>query len=184
MDHGNNHLRMTMDGHDQGAIDAKPDGQFLHDWFEANGIGRSVAFAMVKIVQSRGIEPERQRQANATKASVFLSGQFLAAMDALAAEHKNGMSVSQLEAKYTTAIATTPAAAVAQQPIDNDPLEPALLMQRLKAAKLAIETGLPLRRSEIEWVMGGSVTSMHVRESRLIVSKHGPQSWSLAAPES
>ena len=172
-----------MDDHDQGAIDAKPDGQFLHDWFEANGIGRSVAFAMVKIVQSRGIEPERQRQANATKASVFLSGQFLAAMDALAAEHKNGMSVSQLEAKYTTAIATTPAAAVAQQPLDSDALDPALLMRRLKAAKLAIETGLPLTRKEVSWIVGFDDPT-RLTPTRIRVGRTSLRKWTLLAPTS
>jgi hypothetical protein len=184
MDHGKNHLCAAMEDADQGAIEAKPDGQFLHDWYEAHGIGRSVAFAMVKIVQSRGKEPERQRQSGATKPSVFLSGQFLAAMDALAMEHKSGMSVSQLQAKYATAIATTAPTAAVQQLHEDEPLfEPSQLMKRLEAAKLAIDTGLPLRKAEIEWIMGGTVQSVHVRGSLLKASRHGMFSWTLMGPE-
>jgi len=172
----------------QVAIDAEVNGQLLNEWFEANGLGRSIAFGLVSIVQMRGLEPERQRLPGASKPSVFLTGDFLRAMDALAAEHKAGASLALLKRKYTTAIATklattTQAALDVAAPAEDDarPFQPDQLMRRLQATKMAIETGLPLRRAEIEWLLGGSVTSMHVRESRLIVSKHGPQSWSLAA---
>lgn len=175
-----------MTDHAQGAIDAIPDGFFLADWCDAKNIGRTAGFALLKILRAKGLEPEMVRRKGVSKASPFLSGAVLEAIEALAAEHQRGVSLSQLEAKYSTAITHTPPppppAAPAIDPDEHEPVDEAELLKRLKAADLAIATGLPLSRAELRWILGRSPTSKWATTARIVIEQRSPQTWALRAP--
>jgi hypothetical protein len=171
--------------HDQGAIDATPDGITLADWLSAKNIGRTAGFALLKIAKGRGFEPVMLRRAGVSKASPFLSGRVLEAMDALAAEHQGGQSIKTLEAKYSTAITHTPAPPPPEPLADVDDganIDGALLLKRLKAAELAIATGVPLSRNEITWIIGRSPSSQSAAAARIVIEQRSARSWTLRAP--
>ena len=163
-----------------------PDGVFLADWLEAKNIGRTAGFALLKILRAKGLEPEMLRRKGVSKASPFLSGSVLEAIEALAAEHQSGVSLSQLEAKYSTAIThTPPSPPLAAPAIDGDEHEPvdgAELLRRLKAADLAIATGLPLTRAELAWILGRSPTSQGASTARVAIEQRSTRTWTLRAP--
>jgi hypothetical protein len=151
--------------HDQGAIDATPDGITLTDWLSAKNIGRTAGFALLKIAKGRGFEPVMLRRAGVSKASPFLSGRVLEAMDALAAEHQGGQSIKTLEAKYSGE-----AMAIARrQTVKVDQAESAMALVAAMAAKLtppadplqqarrlkeAADLGLWLSNAEMAEVIG------------------------------
>jgi hypothetical protein len=171
--------------HDQGAIDARPDGITLTDWLSAKNIGRTAGFALLKIAKGRGFEPVMLRRAGVSKASPFLSGRVLEAMDALAAEHQGGQSIKTLEAKYSTAITHTPAPPPPEPLADVDDganIDGALLLKRLKAAELAIATGVPLNRNELTWIIGRSPSSQSAAAARIVIEQRTARSWALRAP--
>lgn len=176
-----------MDDHQ--AIDASPDGMFLAQWCELHRVGRSVGFGLLRCVQSLNITVERARPQGSTKPAAFLSGAALKAMDTLVSEFKAGASLPSIEAKYSASIVPSASAdhaaaivATADDPEPSSDFDPASLLQRLEAAKLAIQTGMPLRANEAAWILGGSCNSAHVRKARLRVMMHAHGSYSICAP--
>jgi hypothetical protein len=178
--------RTDVADHHQGAVDALPDGVFLADWLSAKGIGRTAGFALLKIAKGKGFEPSMLRRAGVSKPSPFLSGHTLEAMDALAAEHQSGQSISTLEAKYSTAITHTPVAPPPAPLADvedaNVNIDDGALLRRLKAADLAIATGLPLSRAEISWILGRAPNSQAATNARIVIEQRTARSWALRAP--
>lgn len=171
-------------------IDATPDGIPLAQWAAENSVGRTASFAFLRIIKTRGLEPERIRQAGVSKPSPFLSGRVLEVMNMLLQEFKAGRSIASLEAEHgTTAdepqspkILAAAAAAAAPELLDEH-LDVDRLFQRLRAAELAIATGLPLSKTEISWILGASPTTEYATTAPVRVEKRSARGWALLPPK-
>jgi hypothetical protein len=193
-------------------IDAMPDGILLSEWAAENSVGRTASFAFVRILKARGLEPERVRQAGVSKPSPFLSGRVLEAINLLLREFKAGRSIASLEAEHgiqegllrrESEAQRSIASLKAEHGITDDqsslspsskilpPVEAELhdehvdvdrLFQRLKAAELAIATGLPLSKAEIGWILGASPTTEYATTAPVRVEKRSARGWALLPP--
>jgi hypothetical protein len=186
-------------------VDAMPDGILLSEWAAENSVGRTASFAFVRILKARGLEPERVRQAGASKPSPYLSGRVLEAINLLLREFKSGRSIASLEAEHglqpvevPTIQPNIPAATDPEPPKILPPAEAELppveaelhdelfdvdrLFQRLKAAELAIATGLPLSKAEIGWILGASPTTEYATTAPVRVEKRSARGWALLPP--
>ena len=171
---------------------AIPDGLSLDQWREANGCGQSTAYSLLKIVQRLGVPITRARLAGATKPSAVIEGQCADAMDRLLAEFKAGKSIKQMEAELdamegaaSSAIAPAAPSAIAPQVDDEQDHahDPSELMQRLQAAQLAQQTGIPLRKAEIEWILGCGVKTVIACNSMVRIKQTSRHGWQLMPPE-
>jgi hypothetical protein len=172
----------SMNSADLVPVDAVPDGVLLSEWAEQNAVKRSTSFALIRIIKTLGLEPERVRQKGASKPSPFLSGQVLEAMNSLLQEFNNGKSIAQLEAEHSTSIVAAQSSMPAAP--ENDPtINPSSLSSRLQAADLAIKTGLPLTRNEITWILGASPTTDFAMAAPVRIEKRSSRGWALLPPD-
>jgi hypothetical protein len=165
-------------------VEGVPDGMLLADWAERNDVGRTTSYAFIKILRAMGIELRSVRRKGSAKPSQFLGGQALEAMNHLLMQHRDGRSLAQLEVDHCTAITHTPAPP--PEPLadvdDGANIDGALLLKRLKAAELAIATGVPLSRNEITWIIGRSPSSQSAAAARIVIEQRSARSWALRAP--
>jgi hypothetical protein len=172
------------------AIDAVPSGVPFTQWLEANDLGRSTGYGLLALVEQMGITPSRVRIGNASKPSVVLDGQCLEAMERLLARFRAGTSVKQLQAEMdaatTTAIASpAPTSIVADDQADaakQGKHDPDDLLKRLQAAKLAAETGLPLTRAELSWILGVGPTTEAAQKAAIGFHQHSRHCWTITLP--
>lgn len=173
------------------AIDAVPSGVLFTQWLEANDLGRSTAYALLALVEQMGITPSRVRIGNASKPSVVLDGQCLEAMERLLARFRAGTSVKQLQAEMdaatTTAIASPAPASIVADDHQADAAkqgkhDPDDLLKRLQAAKLAAETGLPLTRAELSWILGVGATTEAAQKAAIGFHQHSRHGWTITLP--
>lgn len=169
---------------------AVPDGVTLPQWQEAHGIGQSTAYALLRLVERMGIQLTRMRIGNATKPSVLLEGQSLEAMNRLLARYGSGVSIKTLTAEIEEAAASQqdpaalPAADEHQGDDANDAaVDPDNLLMRLQAAQLAQETGMPLTRRELSWILGSAPKTAFSANAPMRIQKHSSLGWSLLPPE-
>jgi hypothetical protein len=166
-------------------VEGVPDGMLLADWAERNDVGRTTSYAFIKILRAMGIELRSVRRKGSAKPSQFLGGQALEAMNHLLMQHRDGRSLAQLEVDHCTAITHTPAPPPPEPLADVDDganIDGALLLKRLKAAELAIATGVPLSRSELTWIIGRSPSSQSAAAARIVIEQRTARSWALRAP--
>ena len=158
------------------------DGQPLNEWAASNEIGKSTAYSFLALVKQHGIEPEKTKGAG-TKPLVLLTGPVLKMMNQLLADHRRGMSLPDIKRKYETssAIATTPPAAISAVPADEPANDPEILLKRLEAASMAQSTGLPLTKAEIQWIIGTGISSETAAMARCGIQKRGRR-WTLLPP--
>jgi len=132
------------------------------------------------------------RIGNASKPSVVLDGQCLDAMERLLARFKAGTSLKQLQAEMdaatTTAIAAPVPTAIVADDAQADDAKPSKvnpddLLKRLQAAKLAADTGMPLTRSELAWVLGKAPNTDFAREGSLKYKQHSSTGWTILADQ-
>lgn len=170
------------------AIDAVPSGIPFSQWLEANDLGRSTGYGLLALVEQMGIAPSRMRIGNASKPSVVLDGQCLDAMERLLARFKAGTSLKQLQAEMEAATTTAIAAPVPTAIVADDHQgevaksgkhDPDDLLKRLQAAKLAAETGLPLSRSELTWILGAGPTTDIAQQSSMDFHQHCRHGWTI-----
>lgn len=179
--------RTTMEA----PLAAVPDGVTLPQWQEAHGIGQSTAYALLRLVERMGIQLTRMRIGNATKPSVLLEGQSLEAMNRLLARYGSGVSIKTLTAEIEDAassIQQDPAALpAADDPQGDDAhdaaVDPDDLLMRLQAAQLAQETGMPLTRRELSWILGSAPKTAFSANAPMRIQKHSSLGWSLLPPE-
>lgn len=163
-------------------VDGVPDGLMLSEWSEQNDLGKTTSYALLKILKAMGIEPKALRRKGATKASPFLDGDALDAINHLLMQHQNGRSIAQLEADHTSAIVAAPTQPTIAAPTEDDnSFNPSSLLSRLKAAALAQTTGIPLTKAEAEWLLGSGLNTEAVKHARCSVEKLGTK-WSLKPP--
>jgi hypothetical protein len=176
----------------EASLAAVPDGMTLPQWQEAHDIGQSTAYSLLRLVERMGIQLTRMRIGNATKPSVLLEGQSLEAMNRLLARYASGVSIKTLTAEIEDAAssiqqdpAALPAADEHQGEDANDAAEvdPDNLLMRLQAAQLAQETGMPLTKREVKWILGSSPTVQFSANAPIRIQKHSSLGWSLLRPE-
>ena len=162
--------------------EAEVDGQPLNEWAASNEIGKSTAYSFLGLVKQHGIEPEKTKGAG-TKPLVLLTGPVLKMMNQLLADHRRGMSLPDIKRKYeiSSAIATTPPAAISPVPADEPANDPEILLKRLEAATMAQSTGLPLTKAEIQWIIGTGISSETAAMARCGIQKRGRR-WTLLPP--
>jgi hypothetical protein len=167
-------------------VDAMPDGILLSEWAAENSVGRTASFAFLRILKTRGLEPERVRQAGVSKPSPYLSGRVLEAINLLLREFKSGRSIASLEAEHgATAEQSSPAPKIlppVEAELHDEHVDVDRLFQRLKAAELAIATGLPLSKAEIGWILGASPTTEYATTAPVRVEKRSARGWALLPP--
>jgi hypothetical protein len=184
MDNGYNHWK-TMESADLvgdgGQHHAEVDGVTLNDWLANNEIGRSTGYGFLALVKELGVEPEKTK-GSGSKPLVLLSGPVLEFMNQLLADHRRGMSLPELKRKYTSnSSAIAPAAPMALIQNDEPANDPENLLMRLEAASLAQSTGLPLTKSEVQWILGAGVATEAATMARCRIEKRGRR-WTLLSP--
>jgi hypothetical protein len=176
---------------------AVPDGILLSEWQAQNQLGQTTVYELLKLIRMMGIELEKVKLTG-TKPVTLLTGKSLQAMDNLLAQHLSGKSLPALRAEigiqaemsrqsaidntvkhHALVEASKGALTVNDEPTGS--LNVAELLKRLEAANLAQTTGLPLSKSEVEWVMGNKLDSETVKLARCTIEKRGTK-WSLFAP--
>jgi len=164
-------------------VEGVPDGLLLAEWTEQNQVGRTTAYALVKILKTMGIVPKLFRRKGASKPSPYLDGDALQVINLLLAQHRDGKSIASLEADNSSAIVQAPPETNATAFDGNNSFTtPTSLLDRLKAAELAISTGLPLTRQEACWILGISEKSRLPENTRIRIGRTSFQKWTLLEP--
>lgn len=161
-------------------IEAQVDAVPFSSWWESRGIARATAFRLVKIA---GISPGRMKVPSSRAPVSAISADQAAALDALAEQLRNGVTLAQLEAATTTALAARPGPSqtTADDPGPSHlPVDPSALLARLEAGERAIATGMPLSTAEIAWLIGARPGGDRVTRGGVIAIRHGRNCWTLS----
>jgi hypothetical protein len=157
---------------------AVPDGMTLSSWWELRRVPRSTAFKLVKIA---GIEPGKVRMEGSRSPVSFLNAQQVGQLDALHQQmEQHGKSLAQLENALATVRRPEPSQAAAEPPAA--PVGPAQsrdVLKRLQVGQLAIETGMPLSKAEIAWLIGARPGGDVVTRGRVTARRTGRTHWIL-----
>lgn len=176
---------------------AVPDGILLSEWQQQNQIGQTATYEFLKLIKLMGIEPEKMKLSG-NKPVILLSGKSLQAMDNLLARYLGGKSLPALRAEITIQAELANDAnnqkaisgQLAKQKesaitiADTEPigsLNVNDLLHRLNAATMAQNTGLPLNKSEVEWILGNKLDSETVKQARTTIEKRGTK-WTMLPP--
>jgi len=177
---------------------AVPDGILLSEWQAQNQLGQTATYEFLKLIKLLGIEPEKIKLSG-TKPVTLLTGRSLQAMDSLLAKHLAGKSLPALRAEITVQAELANDAQIQNAQISHaltehrknaitviepepaGPLNIDELLKRLNAAALAQQTGLPLSKSEVEWLLGNRLDTETVKQARCTVRKLGTK-WTLLPP--
>jgi hypothetical protein len=162
-------------------VEGVPDGLMLSEWAEQNDVGKTNSYTFIKILKAMGIEVKMLKRKGVARATAFLEGTSMDAINHLLMQHREGKSLAQLEAEHTSALvpaeAATPAAVE-----DESNFDPSGLLLRMQAAELAINTGMPLSRKEVAWIVGISDVSKIPANTRIRIGRTSLQKWTLLAP--
>ena len=165
-------------------VEGVPDGLLLAEWTEQNQVGKTTAYALVKILKTMGIVPKLFRRKGASKPSPYLDGDALHVINMLLTQHRDGKSIASLEAENCSAIVQAPPETNATAFDGNNSFTPTSLLNRLQAAELAISTGLPLTKQEACWILGTSGKSRLPENTRIRIGRTSFQKWTLLEPTS
>lgn len=163
-------------------VEGIPDGLLLADWIEQNDVGKTTAYALIKILKAMGISPSLFRKKGASKPTPYLSGEALLVINSLLTQHREGKSISAIEAERTSAIVQAHPEASSEAFNESTGFMPTSLLERLKAAEMAISTGLPLTKQEICWILGVSEKSKIPQHTRIRVGRTSFLRWTLLEP--
>jgi len=162
-------------------VEGVPDGLMLHEWAEQNDVGKTNSYTFIKILKAMGIEVKMVKRKGVARATAFLEGTSMDAINHLLMQHRQGKSLAQLEAEHTSALVpaetATPAAVE-----DQTTFNPSALLLRMQAAELAINTGMPLSKKEMAWIIGVSDVSKIPANTRIRIGRTSLQKWTLLAP--
>jgi hypothetical protein len=162
-------------------VEGVPDGLMLSEWAEQNDVGKTNSYTFIKILKVMGIEVKMIKRKGVARASAFLEGTSMDAINHLLMQHRDGKSLAQLEAEHTSALVpaekATPAAVE-----DESNFDPSGLLLRMQAAELAINTGMPLSKKEMAWILGVSDVSRIPANTRIRIGRTSLQKWTLLAP--
>ena len=126
-------------------------GERFSDWFEAHGISRTTAFALLR---AAGIEPSKKRIEGVNKPVSYLAGDQLRAMEALVEQHKAGRSVAELSSAIQKAVPERSELIATNPSEPDDKATGGSLLERLQALQLAQSTGATLTSREARWILG------------------------------
>ncbi|TWB87699.1 hypothetical protein FB106_12034 [Synechococcus sp. Ace-Pa] len=153
------------------------DGMQLSAWWESRAVPRSTAFKLVKIA---GIEPGKVRAEGSRSPVSFLDQGQVEALDALHRQLQNGATLAQLEGALTTLRRPEPAQDINPAPLPEEASAMAqAVLSRLKAGRLALETGLPLTTAEVGWLLGARPGGDSVARGRAIARRLARNVWTL-----
>ena len=160
-------------------IEAQVDAIPFSSWWESRRVARATAFRLLKVA---GITPGRMKVPTSRAPISVISADQAAALDALAAQLRNGRTLAQLEASATTALAARPGPS--QTTADDPgpsclPVDSSALLARLEAGERAIATGLPLTTAEIAWLIGARPGGAVVHRGGITATRHGRNCWTL-----
>jgi len=165
-------------------VEGVPDGLLLREWAEQNDVGKTTSYALIKILKTMGIVPKLFRKKGASKPSPYLDGDALQVINFLLMQHRDGRSIASLEADNSSAIVQAPQETNSTAFDGSNSFTPTSLLDRLKAAELAISTGLPLTRREACWILGISEKSRLPENTRIRIGRTSFQKWTLLEPTS
>ena len=163
-------------------VEGIPDGLPLTDWTEQNEVGKTTSYALVKILKTMGIVPKLFRRKGASKPSPYLDGEALHVINILLMQHRGGKSIAALEAENTSAIVQAQPEASTEVLNESTCFTSSSLLDRLKAAEMAISTGLPLTKQEVCWILGLSEKSKLPERTRIRIGRTSFQKWTLLEP--
>jgi hypothetical protein len=162
-------------------VEGVPDGLLLNEWAEQNDVGKTNSYTFIKILKAMGVEVKMLKRKGVARATAFLEGTSMDAINHLLMQHRQGKSLAQLEADHTSALVpaetATPAAVE-----DKSTFSPSGLLLRMQAAELAITTGMPLSKKEMAWIIGVSDVSKIPANTRIRIGRTSLQKWTLLAP--
>jgi hypothetical protein len=174
-----------MDSDDQAVSIAEIDRMPLSAWYEARKVPRSTAFKLVKLGRIE-TQPMRVPYSRAPVASV--NAEQMAQLDHLVGRlTRDGLTMAQLEAELSGAMVATsePSETDSDSPTPaQQPFDQAALLARLEAGERAIATGLPLRTSEMAWLLQARPGGDRVDRAGVVAIRHGRDCWQLRRSES
>ena len=133
-------------------IDLIPEGmQRFTEWYESNGVSRSTAFQLLKLLD---IEPIKRKVPDSTKPASFLTAAHILDLSKTVQLLNNGRSMAELQkAKAESAIVPAPSAEVVPAPSETVQikLEP---LAAPRALAEAADLGVPLSNAEMAALLG------------------------------
>jgi hypothetical protein len=149
----------------------------LSAWWESRAVPRSTAFKLVRIA---GIEPGKVRVDGSRSPVSFLNQQQVAAMDALHGKLQQGATLAQLEGALAPLRHPEPSQDTEPAPLPEEADAMAQdVLRRLRAGRLALETGLPLSTAETAWLLGARPGGDAVTRGRVTARRHARNCWTL-----
>ena len=163
------------------AVDAVPDGITLSELVTQLPLSRASVFEVIKalgVTTSRGPGPGGRG-----RVAWLSAGDAQRVSEAAHAVHRREIRISDL-AQGRPSLATPqtlPAAPPAASAESGDRVDAARLQARLRAAELAISSGLGLTTAEAAWILGAKPAGAMVTRGRVVAIRTGFNCWTLSA---
>jgi len=162
-------------------VDAVPDGVTLSELAARLPISRASVFEVIKalgIATARGPGPGGRG-----RVAWLSAGDAQRVEDAANAVHRREIRISDLaqcrQSRPTRQ--TLPGAALTASAESGDHVDAARLQARLRAAELAISSGLGLSTAEAAWILGARPSGAMVTRGRVTATRAGFNCWVLTA---
>lgn len=163
------------------AVDAVPDGITLSELVTQLPLSRASVFEVIKalgVTTSRGPGPGGRG-----RVAWLSAGEAQRVSEAAIAVHLRQIRISDLaQGRPSPATPQTlPGAALAASADPGDRVDAARLQARLRAAELAISSGLGLTTAEAAWILGAKPAGAMVTRGRVVAIRAGFNCWTLSA---
>ena len=163
------------------AVDAVPDGITLSELVTQLPLSRASVFEVIKalgVTTSRGPGPGGRG-----RVAWLSAGDAQRVSEAAHAVHRREIRISDLaQGRPNLATPQTlPAAPPAASAESGDRVDAARLQARLRAAEMAISSGLGLTTAETAWILGAKPAGAMVTRGRVVAIRTGFNCWTLSA---
>ena len=164
-----------------GAVDAVPDGITLSELVTQLPLSRASVFEVIKalaITTTRGPGPGGRG-----RVAWLSAGDAQRVSEAAHAVHRRERRISDLAQGLQSPATrqTLPAAPVAGSGESGDRVDAVRLQARLRAAEMAISSGLGLSTAEAAWILGARPAGAVVVRGRIQATRTGFNCWTLSA---
>lgn len=154
----------------------EPDGIRLSDWQIWSGLSRSTLYELLKLLK---IEPEGRRVATSRKPVSYLSADQIQILEQWSAAIKNGATMPQIRERIGSSgiVPVTNPIPSETIPGSSQTVQDRYLISRLKAADLAVCSGLGLTTREVAWIIGVNPGGANITRAGITCIKTGKNCW-------
>ena len=157
----------------------EPDGIRLSEWQVWSGLSRSTLYELLKLLK---IEPEGRRVATSRKLVSYLSAAQVQILEQWSAAIKNGATMPQIRERIGSSeiVPVTNPIPSETIPGSSQTVQDGDLISRLKAADLAVSSGLGLTTREVAWILGVNPGGAFFTRGGITCTKTGKNCWLLS----